>query len=178
MADFKIRQGYSTSLFLPDGRVNPKLKIEEGCWYLCIDTACLFLGTKTNDERVVLTRINNIPIAEIQELINQLHVSVEELEEITLFVRINDETELPVDYADPAFNANITYYLQKTDGTVSTYIFDRSIQGYICTNALDTKLIRTLVEAVVPEVLETAVDNRILSVLSNIIIFGGDADGN
>ena len=44
MADLNIRYGLSSELFI-DGQVNPKLIIEANCWYLCTDTAELFLGT-------------------------------------------------------------------------------------------------------------------------------------
>lgn len=50
MADFKVRSGLSTQLFSAPGVVNPKVVIEEGCWYLCTDTASLYYGTKENNE--------------------------------------------------------------------------------------------------------------------------------
>lgn len=56
MTDFKIRRGLSTELFI-DGEVNPKLVITEGCWYLCTDTAELFLGVVKNG-KLDLARIN------------------------------------------------------------------------------------------------------------------------
>ena len=43
MLDFKIKRGLSTTLFSEPGTINPKLIIELGCWYLCIDTAELFV---------------------------------------------------------------------------------------------------------------------------------------
>lgn len=48
MTDFNILHGLSTELFSSPGVVNPDLIIEEGCWYLCTDTAELFLGTYSN----------------------------------------------------------------------------------------------------------------------------------
>lgn len=49
MTDFNIRRGLSTVLFSEPGVINPDILIEEGCWYLCTDTAELFLGVSTED---------------------------------------------------------------------------------------------------------------------------------
>lgn len=57
MTDFNIRRGLSTVLFSEPGVINPDLLIEEGCWYLCTDTAELFLGVQTADG-LTLKRIN------------------------------------------------------------------------------------------------------------------------
>jgi hypothetical protein len=58
MIDFKIRRGLSNELFPEAGKINPRLKIEEGCWYLCTDTADLYLGVNTGEE-LTLKRIND-----------------------------------------------------------------------------------------------------------------------
>lgn len=75
MLDFKIRQGLSTVLFSEPGVINKNLIIEEGCWYLCTDTAELFLGVYINDE-LSLKKINeetqlevNVP-TKLSELLN------------------------------------------------------------------------------------------------------------
>lgn len=57
MIDFNILRGLSTELFSAPGVVNPDLIIEEGYWYLCTDTAELFLGIKEQN-RLVLKKIN------------------------------------------------------------------------------------------------------------------------
>lgn len=44
MTDFKVRRGKSSLLFSAPGVVNPALIIEDGCWYLCTDTADLYVG--------------------------------------------------------------------------------------------------------------------------------------
>ena len=49
MVDFNIQYGLSTEIFI-DGKLNKDLIIDEGCWYLCTDTAELFLGTYDIDE--------------------------------------------------------------------------------------------------------------------------------
>ena len=75
MTDFKIRRGLSTVLFSEPGKINPKLNIEEACWYLCTDTAELFLGVNVNGT-LTLKKINeknisdfNVP-TKLSDLIN------------------------------------------------------------------------------------------------------------
>ena len=70
--DFKIRRGLSTTLFSAPGIVNERLLIEEGYWYLCIDTAELFLGVRNKvTSKLELIRVNakNAP-TKLSELIN------------------------------------------------------------------------------------------------------------
>lgn len=57
MIDLHIQRGSSTVLFSEPGVINPRLIIEEGCWYLCTDTAELFLGVQLEDG-LTLKRIN------------------------------------------------------------------------------------------------------------------------
>lgn len=59
MTDLNIRRGLSTVLFSEPGVVNDNVIIEEGCWYLCTDTAELFLGVLTEDG-LILKPINGI----------------------------------------------------------------------------------------------------------------------
>lgn len=72
MPDFKIRQGLSTILFSEPGIINKRLIIEEGCWYLCTDTAELFLGV-SNNGTLDLKKINeNVVDAEIPTKLSEL----------------------------------------------------------------------------------------------------------
>lgn len=57
MTDLNIRRGLSTVLFSKPGIVNENVIIEEGCWYLCTDTAELFLGVQAEDG-LILKPIN------------------------------------------------------------------------------------------------------------------------
>ena len=57
MLDFKIFRGLSTELFSESGEHN-LTSIEKGCWYLCVDTAELFLGVEEENGEVVLKQIN------------------------------------------------------------------------------------------------------------------------
>lgn len=50
MIDFKIKRGSSTDL--------DRIIVEEGCWYLCTDTAELFLGAYDDSGELVLKQIN------------------------------------------------------------------------------------------------------------------------
>lgn len=91
MTDLNIRYGPSNSIFI-DGQINPKLIIEVGCWYLCTDTAELFLGVDNGSE-LTLKRINDpaiaIPVDELalksditelkQEIIQIVKPDVEEV---------------------------------------------------------------------------------------------------
>lgn len=79
MIDFMIRKGLSSALFSEPGVVNPKLVIEEGCWYLCTDTAELFLGIRT-DSGLDLKRINDENIDSVkQEVINAVKPDVDDI---------------------------------------------------------------------------------------------------
>ena len=69
MLDFEIKHGLSTDLFLVDEEgypnyeeLNPAVDLKEGYWYLCIDTAELFLCTTETDE-LTLKRINSSNVA-------------------------------------------------------------------------------------------------------------------
>lgn len=72
MLDFKIYRASSEELF-PNGSLNARLIIEEGCWYLCTDTAELFIGTST-DDGLTLIRVND---AESHPVIEEVKTKVE-----------------------------------------------------------------------------------------------------
>ena len=157
MADFRVRRGLSTTLFI-DGEVNPKLVIEEGTWYLCTDTAELFLGAVGDDNKLTLKRINgdnsavnrpttsplpgpgeepNDDFAELQYEVGVLQDELALLKNTKIFKRVLPEEvdNLPSEN-DEGFNPNITYYTQQPDTDIfSTFIYDYSTQGYICLNS-------------------------------------------
>lgn len=54
---FKVQQGLSSQLFI-NGAVNPAINLELGCWYLCTDTADVFVAVRGEDNNIVLKRIN------------------------------------------------------------------------------------------------------------------------
>ena len=69
--DFKIRRGLATDLFTVDSdgninylKANPLAVLEYGTWYLCIDTAELFLCVQENNT-LCLKRINDKKIADL-----------------------------------------------------------------------------------------------------------------
>ena len=64
MIDFNIRRGPSTVLFSAPGVVNDNVVIEEGCWYLCTDTAELYLGVQVGD-KLTLKKINGNNAADV-----------------------------------------------------------------------------------------------------------------
>lgn len=49
MNNFNIQYGLSSDLFI-NGKVNPEIALELGCWYLCTDTAELFLCVEGTNE--------------------------------------------------------------------------------------------------------------------------------
>lgn len=188
--DFKIRRGRSTQLFVNgvEGKVNPKLIIEEGCWYLCTDTASLFLGG-TFDGKLDLRRINDIGQAavtpEISEAIAELKQSLAALEDVELFQKIDSEEELRnIDFKAENFNPNITYYMPIDGGRVSTFIFDKGIPGFVCTNSMDETVVRAMVseaidaildESIIDVKIEEKLPNAIQKELKDNVLYGGDA---
>lgn len=92
---FRIRRGLSTELFqLIDGKPNyeipsEEVTLEENCWYLCTDTAELFLGVKvtdpdTNESLITLKRINSDDNQSSEEISPELAEDLAELQgEIT-----------------------------------------------------------------------------------------------
>lgn len=55
--NFQIKQGLSTDLFI-DGQLNPRVVLIETCWYLCTDTAELFLCVRRDDGSLGLEPMN------------------------------------------------------------------------------------------------------------------------
>lgn len=153
MVDFKIRRGLSSTLFTEPGVVNARLVIEEGCWYLCTDTAELFLGVQGTNG-LTLKRINgaSVPdsptdtpsvdpddtpddnLAELELAVGALQDEITAIKEFKLFKKLTDISELPsIDSED--FNSNITYYIQQPDSNIiTTYIFDTTTNKYLCLN--------------------------------------------
>lgn len=190
MVDFKIRRGPSTVLFSEPGVINPKLVIEEGCWYLCTDTAELFLGV-LKDGELTLKRINGNTSGgsgsgsgsssnpNFAHIVEELRNEVATLKSTELFQKINTEAELPTDFTSEDFNPNITYYVPLTEGRVSTFIFDKEAQSYMCTNSVDELIIKAMVsdiiELTLDESLEVRLPKAIKQTLETVILYGGDA---
>lgn len=202
MVDFKIRRGLSTTMFKEPGVINPRLLIEEGCWYLCTDTAELFLGVKvetdSEDETFTLKKINGVAAPsvnpdELDEDVNNLKFLVEDLDErvkaiedIELFQKIAKEEDLPTNFDSEDFDPNVTYYIQSENNQISTFIYDNDLQGYVCTNAVNIDedtlrsmvitIIRETVTDTVEETLDTKVTEAVSHAFENItLIYGGDA---
>lgn len=188
MVDFKIRRGESTTLFTSPGVVNPRLIIEEGCWYLCTDTAELYLGIKLED-KLTLKKINDdghdkpdeggTSTAVLELQITELKDRLDTLESFELYQEISSESELPTDFDSEFFNPNITYYIRLNDRNVSTYIFDAGAQSYLCTNSVDELVIRAMVADAIDAELVTRIEAKlpemIADTLSSAVLHGGDA---
>ena len=182
MTDFKIRRGLSKTLFVSPGIPNPKLIIEEGCWYLCTDTAELFLGIDDH----TLKQINEVKTdstdKEIITTLEELENKVQTLINLEQFKKIADETELPTNFNAEDFNPNIVYYILTLDGKAKTYIFDKSSSSYVQTNNVDIDNINSVVteavDAAFEDILETKIPQAIINTFQNAILFGGNAEVN
>lgn len=180
MVDFKIKRGLSTTMFTAPGVINPRLVIEEGVWYLCIDTAWLFLGVAAEDGHLTLKRINELDADEsLKEAVEELRKNLTALEDVELFKKIDVESDLPTDFDSDTFNPNITYYIPLTNNRVSTYIFDKGLKDYVCTNSIDDVIIRAMVteaiELTLEETLATKLPIMVKEVVTDSILYGGDA---
>jgi hypothetical protein len=95
MIDFNIRRGPSTILFSKPGVVNDNVVIEEGCWYLCTDTAELYLGVLA-DDKLTLKKINGHNAADVPTTGG----GDSEPERGLIGAYINDDGELCVIFSD------------------------------------------------------------------------------
>ena len=183
MLDFKIRRGLSDTMFISPGVINPRFIIEPGCWYLCTDTAELFLGVLNKNSTLALKRINEVKAEiadeELQAALGALRSELRELEETELYCKIENEYELPTDFDSDSFNPNITYYIPLTEGRVRTYIFDKGTRGYLCTNSVDELVVRAMVAEVLVPTLDAILDTRIpLAIkqsMEHTVLHGGTA---
>lgn len=132
MTDFNIQYGRSTEIFI-DGQLNPNLIIEEGCWYLCIDTAELFIGINTEDgltlKRINEARINQIPVEDIAlksdlESVKQevIQTVVPEVEEV--------KTKVEIDLAPAVEEVKTAAEELKTWVENKDYLQDIDLEGY------------------------------------------------
>ena len=95
MFDFKIYRALSEELF-PNGELNSRLIIEEGCWYLCTDTAELFVGVNT-DEGLTLKRVNDVDghpvISEVKTKVENVLIPKVEEEIVPTIEEVKSTTE-------------------------------------------------------------------------------------
>ena len=190
MTDFKIRRGLSTQLFSAPGVVNPRVAIEEGCWYLCTDTVELFLGVvDTGTNKLTLKQINggisggqnsgNIDLSAVEARIEQLENSLDSLDNFELYQRIDNESDLPTDFSAEDFNPNVTYYIPLAGNKINTFVFDKISQCYLCTNSVDELVVRAMVadaiENVLEDTFEAKIPQMIKQTLEVTILHGGDA---
>ena len=182
MTDLKIKRGLSSAMFIAPGKVNPQLVIEEGFWYLCYDTAELFLGIKNELGFLTLKKINSQVTEisnELRTLINELDQKIISLEEVELFKKINSEAELPTNFDADDFNPNITYYIQLAEHRISAFVFDRVSESYMCINSVDELVVRAMVadaiEVTLEDTLAAKLPEAVKNTLTGMILYGGDA---
>ena len=186
MDTFKIRRGLSSALFI-DGKLNPRLVIEEGCWYLCTDTAWLFLGVRDSSDNLVLKRINSDGAegntAAILEHLARLDSQLQALESTKLFKRIKSESELPQDPVAEGIDLNTTFYIPLANKKVSTYIYDNTTGTYLCTNSVDELVVRAMVSDAIDFMLADRIEQHlaeklptmVVSTVESAILHGGTA---
>lgn len=185
MIDFKIRRGPSTTLFKSPGVVDPRLLIEEGCWYLCTDTAELYLGGYSSSGELTLKQINSQTAEisnELRTLINELDQKIISLEEVELFKKIDSEADLPTNFNAESFNPNVTYYIPIAEHRISTYVFDKVSESYMCTNSVDELVVRAMVtdaiDFVLKDALAATLPTAIRDTIEGATLYGGDATPN
>lgn len=194
--DFNIRQGLSSQLFESDG-ITPKsgVKLELGCWYLCIDTVCVYVCVEDENANKVLKKVNAVTFDTINERIDALESAIDDrlntLEAEVRYERINSEEELPTDFDALTFDPNTAYYIVTDEamGFMSLYLFDRGIQSYVCTNKSDLdfadleKKVAAVVEDKFEEFVDETLDTRLTekvpgvvkTVIETQILFGGNS---
>ena len=118
---FQIKRGLRANLC--DDYLNPLIPLEDGCWYLCTDTAELFVS----NDGVTLTPLN----AESTFDSSDIYAQLDELKSQQLkYVKVNDESEIPETVIDPY----IVYYSIHSNGeSANTYIYDKDLGKYMCT---------------------------------------------
>ena len=164
MVDFKIRRGLSTLFYSEPGVINPRLVIEEGCWYLCTDTAELFLGVNDPKNGLILKQING---ANATDKPTQ-KPEVSDQPDTIIGLEINEAGELVVLYSTG--NDEVLGRVVGEDGkdglTTAIKIGDKVYshnEGVI-----------ELTDIVTKDYLDEKLAN--VEVLKNVILFGGDAN--
>jgi hypothetical protein len=133
---FKIKQGLSKHLFDKNGNVKSNIILEPGAWYLCTDTACVYVCSIDLDTNLpVLKRLNG---EAFDSRVDGLTERVEYVEKNSLdYVKINSMDELPKDFDNEDFNPKIIYYIEVDSEKhyIDTYIFDEDAKCYMCSRS-------------------------------------------
>lgn len=185
--DFKIKRGPWSELFSEPGVIRDDIDIKEGYWYLCSDTAELFLGVQV-DKTTCLKQVNAEATASILE---EIRAELDKQKTVKLYQEVQSEYDLPVDFTAETFNPNVMYYVVHKNeagerlGTCSTYLFDHGAQAYLCSTSVDMDTVRaeilqtieiTLNEAVaslLPDAIRAELKNMFAQ---NTILCGGNAN--
>lgn len=167
MLDFNIQYGRSSELFI-DGKINPNLIIEEGSWYLCIDTAELFIGVITESgptlKRINDAKINEIPVESLvlkddldsakQEVIQTVIPEVTEVKtkvETVLIPKVEEELA-------PTITELKTWVENKE------YLQDIDLDGYATETYVDNKV----AEIIIPDVSGFATKRELTDAITSI----------
>lgn len=143
MTDFKVRRGLSYELF-HNGSLNDNVVLELGCWYLCTDTAELFLCT--NAEARVLKRINDT-----REHVTVVNIDLDSAGNLLLYY--SDSSTEVIDLA-----------------SVVNDIVDKA--GYATTDFVKTEIARAQLPGAEVDLGNYATKDYVVSLLS--VLDGGD----
>lgn len=194
MTDFKIRRGLSTELFEADPPailpevisskdIAKDLLLEEGTWYLCTDTAHVYVCVKENYSiNLCLKLINAEPFKELSERLDQLEDSK------TRYVRIETEQQLPTNFTSATFDSSIIYYIADesvlVDGKakyIRLYIFNEELNdgdgGYFCTAKLENRLLDgqiTDVKKLISDIVPSKINEALSSYNADIVVNDGN----
>lgn len=134
LSSFKVKHGTAAQLFDANGIIRPNVKLELGSWYICTDTASVYICISENS-KLRLRRINSESFEFIDAKIDNLTARVEQVEKNTVdYIKINSEDELPNDFSSFDFNPNNIYYIEvdSENHYIDTYVFDAATNRYLC----------------------------------------------
>lgn len=118
---FQIKRGRRANLC--DEFLNPLITLEEGCWYLCIDTAELFVS----NDGMSLTKLNAENTFDSTDIYAQLNdLKSQQIK----YVKVEDEGDIPQQVDDPYI---VYYSINSTGDSANTYIYDSDLGRYVCT---------------------------------------------
>ncbi len=187
--NFKIRQGHSTALFGTDGKLKSNVVLEAGCWYLCTDTADVYVCVYEQD-KLTLKHINSgafeTSITNLENTISNIDTDIQHLKNQQLYQKINSEADLPTDFDSPTFNPNIAYYIiiDEKNNFANLYIFDELAKSYMCTNKTDLQILDSELEQLVDKKVEASLSEKIPEIVKDTletqvqVLYGGDANPN
>ena len=141
LSSFKVKHGTAAQLFDANGIIRSNVKLELGSWYICTDTASVYICISENS-KLRLKRINSESFEFIDAKIDNLTTRVEQVEKNAVeYIKINSEDELPKDFSSFDFNPKNIYYIEvdSENHYIDTYIFDSTTNRYLCSKGSESQ---------------------------------------